>query len=126
MRALASRFGLSLEVASTAAAYPAGTEDVFLFNGGYYTQAQLNADWASFGWNVFHNATSKAPWPTRYMGGAWSQYAIGQYTQFSGIEPLQQGKIHFAGEGTSMEFQGFMEGAVTTGERVANEIHSAP
>jgi monoamine oxidase len=42
--------------------------------------------------------------------------------QFIGIEPLQQGKIHFAGEGTSMEFQGFMEGAVTTGERVANEI----
>jgi monoamine oxidase len=60
------------------------------------------------------------------LGGAWSQYAIGQYTQFSGIEPLQQGKIHFAGEGTSMELQGFMEGAVTTGERVANEIHAAP
>jgi monoamine oxidase len=46
--------------------------------------------------------------------------------QFSGIEPLQQGKIHFAGEGTSMELQGLMEGAVNTGERVANEIHSAP
>ena len=75
MLALASRYGLSLDVASTTAAYPAGTQDVFWFNGGYYTQAQLNADWASFGWNVFHNATSKAPWPTRYNNNP-SQSAI--------------------------------------------------
>jgi hypothetical protein len=27
--------------------------DVYWFNAGYYTQAQLNADWVSFGWNVF-------------------------------------------------------------------------
>lgn len=60
------------------------------------------------------------------LGGAWAQYTIGQYTQFSGIEPIQEGKVHFAGEGTSMDFQGFMEGGVRTGERVANEIHNAP
>ena len=33
---------------------------------------------------------------------------------------MQEGNIHFAGEQTSMNFQGFMEGGVTTGERVAN------
>ncbi len=54
--------------------------------------------------------------------GAYSQYNVGQYTGFSGIEPVQEGNIHFAGEQTSLDFQGFMEGAVTTGERVAGEI----
>ncbi len=54
--------------------------------------------------------------------GAWSQYNIGQYTGFSGIESVQEGNIHFAGEHTSLSFQGFMEGAVTSGERVAGEI----
>jgi len=54
--------------------------------------------------------------------GAWSQYAIGQYTGFSGIEPVREGNIHFAGEHTSLEDQGFIEGAITSGERVAAEI----
>lgn len=58
-----------------------------------------------------------------FLGGAWSQYNVGQYTGFSGIEPMQEGNIHFAGEHTSLNFQGFMEGAVRSGERVAAEIH---
>jgi monoamine oxidase len=57
-----------------------------------------------------------------HLLGAYSQYNIGQYTGFSGIEPVREGNIHFAGEHTSLDFQGFMEGAVTSGERVAGEI----
>lgn len=57
-----------------------------------------------------------------HLLGAWSQYCVGQYTGFSGIEPVQEGNIHFAGEHTSMDFQGFIEGGVTSGERVAGEI----
>ena len=56
------------------------------------------------------------------LGGAYSEYLVGQYTGFSGIEGVQEGNIHFAGEHTSQDFQGFMEGAVTTGERAAMEI----
>jgi monoamine oxidase len=56
------------------------------------------------------------------IGGSYSQYRVGQYTGFSGIEGTQEGNIHFAGEHTSPDFQGFMEGAVTTGERAASEI----
>jgi monoamine oxidase len=37
---------------------------------------------------------------------------------------LQNPKIHWAGTETSMLFKGFMEGAVRSGERVANEILS--
>lgn len=57
-----------------------------------------------------------------HIGGAYSYYRIGQYTSFSGVEGQQEGNIHFAGEHTSTEFQGFMEGGVRTGERVAGEI----
>jgi len=57
-----------------------------------------------------------------HLLGAYSNYSVGQYTGFSGIEPVQEGNIHFAGEQTSINFQGFMEGAVTSGERVAAEI----
>src|SRR5262245_34186345 len=39
--ALARALGLTLDVASTPAAYPAGTQDRYWFNGGPYTQAQL-------------------------------------------------------------------------------------
>jgi monoamine oxidase len=59
------------------------------------------------------------------LGGAYSQYRVGQYTGFGGIEGVQEGNIHFAGEHTSPDFQGFMEGAVTSGERTASEILSA-
>jgi monoamine oxidase len=57
-----------------------------------------------------------------HLLGAYSYYLTGQYTGFSGIEPVQQGNIHFAGEQTSLDFPGYMEGAVTSGERVSWEI----
>lgn len=56
------------------------------------------------------------------LRGAWSQYNVGQYTGFGGIEGLAEGNIHFAGEHTSGAFQGFVEGAVRSGYRAANEI----
>jgi monoamine oxidase len=58
----------------------------------------------------------------RHLLGAWSQYNVGQYTGFSGIEPQPEGNIHFAGEHTSTAFQGFIEGAVRSGVRSANEV----
>jgi monoamine oxidase len=58
-----------------------------------------------------------------HLLGAYSQYTLGQYTTIRGIEGVQQGNIHFCNEGTSLNFQGFMEGGATEGVRVAdNEI----
>ena len=57
-----------------------------------------------------------------HLLGAWSQYNVGQYTSFGGSEGLRQGNIHFAGEHTSFGFQGYIEGAVRSGIRVAKEI----
>ena len=65
---LVSSFGLTLDVASTAAGYPAGTEDTYWFNGARYTQAMLDADWRASGWATFNQAVRAAPWPTRYTG----------------------------------------------------------
>ena len=53
--------------------------------------------------------------------GSYSFYRVGQYTKFAGSEGAREGNIHFCGEQTS-EFQGFMNGAVESGERVATEV----
>jgi monoamine oxidase len=54
--------------------------------------------------------------------GSYSYWKVGQYTKFSGMEKVRQGNCHFAGEHTSQDFQGYLNGAVETGERAAGEI----
>jgi monoamine oxidase len=62
-----------------------------------------------------------------WTGNAWSKgsysyWGVGQYTKFSGMEGARQGNCHFAGEHTSTDNQGYLEGAVETGQRTADEI----
>jgi len=54
--------------------------------------------------------------------GSYAYWKVGQYTKFSGMEKVRQGNCHFAGEHTSQDFQGYLNGAVETGERAASEI----
>ena len=54
--------------------------------------------------------------------GSYSYWKVGQYTKFSGMEKERQGNCHFAGEHTSQDFQGYLNGAVETGARAAGEI----
>jgi monoamine oxidase len=54
--------------------------------------------------------------------GSYSYWKVGQYTKFAGAERLREGNCHFAGEHTSIDFQGYLNGAVETGERAAGEI----
>jgi monoamine oxidase len=54
--------------------------------------------------------------------GSYSYWKVGQYTKFSGMEKERQGNCHFAGEHTSQDFQGYLNGGVETGERAAGEI----
>ncbi len=54
--------------------------------------------------------------------GSYSYGAVGQYTQFIGIEGVPQGNVHFAGEHVSINFSGFMNGAVETGQKAALQI----
>ena len=45
-------------------------------------------------------------------------------TKFSGVEREREGNCHFAGEHTSIDFQGYLNEAAESGERAANEIIS--
>jgi monoamine oxidase len=57
--------------------------------------------------------------------GSYSYWGVSQYTELRGAGATPEGPIHFCGEHTSLEHQGFMNGAVETGERAAAEILSA-
>ena len=57
-----------------------------------------------------------------HIGGAYSYLKTGQYTAFNGIQGRRSGNLHFAGEHTSVNFQGYMEGALRSGYRCAAEI----
>ncbi len=57
--------------------------------------------------------------------GAYSYYGVGQYTQFAGIEPVPERNIFFAGEQTSYNDMGYINGAVISGQRAARQIARA-
>ena len=77
-------------------------------------------------WNG--RATLDVPRTNPFLLGSYSYWKVGQYTQFSGYEGARQpdanGKCHFAGEQSSTNFQGFMEGGAGEGARAASEILS--
>jgi monoamine oxidase len=54
--------------------------------------------------------------------GSYSYWKVGQYTQFAGIEGRPERNAFFCGEHTSVDFQGYLNGAVDTGERAAGEV----
>jgi len=62
-------------------------------------------------------------WPSSpYQRGSYSYWKVGQYQAFAGVERERSGRCHFAGEHTSVDFQGYLNGAVETGQRAAAEI----
>jgi monoamine oxidase len=61
------------------------------------------------------------PW-TR---GSYSYYRRGQYTRFGGAEEQISGACHFAGEHTTQDYQGYLQGAVFSGGRAAWEVLAA-
>ena len=76
-------------------------------------------------WNG--RATLDVPLTNPFLLGSYSYWKVGQYTQFAGYEKVRQpdlttGKCHFAGEHCSQDFQGYMEGGASEGQRAATEI----
>jgi monoamine oxidase len=64
-------------------------------------------------WHWEQNEWSKA---------GYSAWKTGQWQAFAGAEGEREGNVFFAGEHCSVEFQGFMNGAVQTGRLAAEEI----
>jgi monoamine oxidase len=65
-------------------------------------------------------------WPANpWTRGSYSYWRVGQYTSIAGAERERSGNCHFAGEHTSVDFQGYLNGAVESGERAAAEVIAA-
>jgi monoamine oxidase len=63
-------------------------------------------------------------WPSyEHSLGSYTCYRPGQWS-FWELEGAREGNLHFCGEHTSVDFQGWMEGAAETGALVAAEIIS--
>lgn len=71
-------------------------------------------------WNgrVIRDAWSSNPWSR----GSYAYYPVGYATSVLGVEPEPEGHCHFAGEHTSLQWQGFLNGAVESGLRAAREV----
>ena len=58
----------------------------------------------------------------QWTKGSYSYWKVGQYTKFASIVGKREGNIFFAGEHTSIKYTGYLNGAVETGERAAQEV----
>lgn len=73
-------------------------------------------------WNGL--ATQSLPHQSRYFGASYAYYRVGQYAAFSGYEGARQGQVYFCGDHTSVDYQGYMEGAASEGAACAKQILS--
>src|SRR5262249_40425744 len=71
-------------------------------------------------WNG--KATSSLPHLDANFLCSYSYWKVGQYAKIGGYEKVRQGNVFFAGEHTSQNFQGFMEGGASEGVRAGNEV----
>ncbi|MEV7419096.1 NAD(P)/FAD-dependent oxidoreductase [Streptomyces sp. NPDC089919] len=60
-----------------------------------------------------------------YSLGAYSYWPVGYLHRYAKYEGTAQGNVHIGGEHCSYDFQGFMEGGATEGERAAREVIAA-
>jgi monoamine oxidase len=73
---------------------------------------------AAYTGRAYRDAWHLNPWSK----GAYTCPRPGQYTDHFGIPELVEGPFHFAGEHTSSDYYGFLNGAVVAGERAAKEV----
>jgi monoamine oxidase len=111
-RGLLVCYGLDETSGALAAPLPwsdAGTHS-HVRNVAQATLAALELAWSGVTaeWNGL--ATLSVPFLDPNLNGSYSYYRVGQYQAFGGYEAARQGNVHFAGEHTSTEFRGFMEG----------------
>jgi monoamine oxidase len=71
------------------------------------------------GWNgeAWLDHWTSDPWTL----GSYAAFEPGQYTRYWGFVGRPEGRVLFGGEHTAMDAQGYLEGAVRSGERCAAE-----
>jgi monoamine oxidase len=83
-------------------------------------QSQIAAVYPGLMWNG--KATQSLPHKSPFFQSSYCFYKVGQYTTFGGYERVRQGGVLFCGEHTSIDFQGFMEGAASEGRHAARRL----
>jgi monoamine oxidase len=98
----------------------AGTGDMAVMAGRGADELGRALSGAREAWNgrVIRDAWSANPWSR----GSYAYLPVGYATTVLGIEPEPEGRCHFAGEHTSLQWQGFLNGAVESGLRAAGEV----
>jgi monoamine oxidase len=72
---------------------------------------------------VANGRVARMHWPSYPLAlGSYAAYKVGQYTTIAGAEIERVDNLHFCGEHTSLDAQGFMEGAALTGAIAATEV----
>ena len=107
--------------------YTGGNEGVAVGNGTPQSQAKAFLGQIE---PVLPGATAK--WNGRvtrdywtgyqWTKGSYSFWKVGQYTRFVGAEAERSANCYFCGEHTSIDFQGYLNGAVDTGETAAKQV----
>ncbi|MGO4105301.1 flavin monoamine oxidase family protein [Leifsonia sp. YAF41] len=92
--------------ATQVAAYLAQVEPVFPGMTAAYTGKSYRDVWHLNPWSK----------------GSYTCPKPGQYTSLFGVATVRSGNVHFAGEHTSVDFFGFLNGAVESGERAGREV----
>ncbi|MGZ4186780.1 MAG: flavin monoamine oxidase family protein [Solirubrobacteraceae bacterium] len=73
---------------------------------------------AAFTGRAYEDHWARDPW----VHGAYSYYRVGQANTYGELAGASEGRFLFAGEHTSINNIGFLEGAVETGERAARRL----
>jgi monoamine oxidase len=75
---------------------------------------------------AFAGRAERFHWPTHPLSlGSYACYKPGQIAAFGGAEGEAVGRLFFAGEHCSTDFQGYMEGAAETGKQAAEAALAA-
>lgn len=91
---------------SQAAAFLPGVERLFPGAAAQYTGNAVRFYWPGY----------------PFVKGSYSCWKVGQYTSIAGAEFEPAGRLFFAGEHTSINYQGYMNGGAETGRRAARLI----
>ena len=73
---------------------------------------------AAYTGRAYEDHWSRDPW----VHGAYSYYRVGQAVSYGNLAGAGEGRFVFAGEHTSIDNIGFLDGAVETGERAARTL----
>lgn len=107
--------------------YPGGDQALALRHGSAHHQAkrllpELNRVFPGVS-DQWLGTALRAYWPSNpFVRASYAAYRPGQWTGIRGAEGLTVGRLYFAGEHTSLDWQGYMNGGAESGRLAAEAL----